>query len=175
VSRRSVSTSVAARVPVARDALFDAFIEVDLEQILLGYGPIPAVTSTSGQTGPWDHVGSSRTVNLADGSTAREEVTECVTPQLFGYRVAEFTNPVRFFAREARGRWIFNEAGPHATDVTWTYAFTARSTPAAFALLPVVKLAWRGFMRSGLEELGRLAQAEGGRPAASPGPPRGSG
>ena len=162
-------------MPVAQEALFAWFIPVELSRILLGYGPIPAVVSTSDQTGPWDHVGSRRMVHLADGSTAREEVTECVGPQLFGYRVAEFSGPVRFLAREARGRWHFEPAGPHATDVTWTYSFVARSTPAAFAMAPMVRLAWRGFMRRGLEEVSRLASAEAGGPAASPSPPRDNG
>jgi hypothetical protein len=148
-----VSVTVRGRASEPRDALFARFIPVRLEDILTGYGPIPAVTGTSGQTGPWDVVGSSRTVHLSDGSQATERVTGCATPAQFAYTVSGFTNPVRFLAREARGRWTFAEAGGAATDVTWTYTFAARSLPAALLLAPVVRLAWRGFMRKGMAAL----------------------
>ncbi|HWI71396.1 MAG TPA: SRPBCC family protein, partial [Baekduia sp.] len=109
--------------------------------------------STSDQTGPWDVVGSRRTVHLSDGSTATEQVTACDAPRSFGYTVSGFTNPIRHLAREGRGEWSFEEAGDGATDVRWTYTFEARSRAAAVVLTPVVKLAWRGFMRRGLAAL----------------------
>lgn len=150
----TVATTVQRRIAEPRASLFARFIPVALPDILTGYGPIPAVTSTSAQTGPWDVVGSSRTVHLSDGSSATERVTACDTPRAFGYTVSGFTNPVRFLAREARGRWVFEEAdGGAATDVRWTYAFEARSRAAALVLAPVVRLAWRGFMRRGLDAL----------------------
>jgi Polyketide cyclase / dehydrase and lipid transport len=156
----TVTTSVSARIAVPRDVLFDRFIPIELPLILHRYGPIPAVVATSGQTGPWDRPGSSRTVHLGDGSTAREEVTVCERPRRFGYRVAGFSGPVRHAAAEARGRWWFTEAGEGATDVRWQYTFVARSPPARLALAPVVRLLWRGFMRAALD---RLAREAGGR------------
>jgi hypothetical protein len=149
----SVSTTVQRRIGEPRATLFARFIPVALPDILTGYGPIPAVTATSEQTGPWDVVGSRRTVHLADGSTATEQVTACDAPRAFGYTVSGFTNPVRHLAREGRGRWTFEEAGATATDVRWTYTFEARSRVAALLLAPVVKLLWRGFMRRGLDAL----------------------
>jgi hypothetical protein len=115
------------------------------------------VTSTSDQTGPWDVPGSARTVHLADGSTATERVTACTTPSYFAYTVSGFTNPVRFLAGEARGQWWFDVAhdDPNATEVRWTYAFEARSRATAAVLAPVVRFAWRGFMRRGLAALAR--------------------
>lgn len=151
----SVATTVQQHIAEDREPLFARFIAVALEDILTGFGPIPAVTSTSGQTGPWDVVGSSRTVHLADGSEARERVTACTTPASFAYTVAGFTNPVRLLAREAHGQWWFAKAPGGGTDVRWTYAFEARSWPAAALLAPVVKLLWRGFMRRGLAALAR--------------------
>lgn len=144
-----VSTTVSRRIDEPRDALWARFIPVKLEDILGKYGPVPAVTGTSGQTGPWDVVGSSRTVHLSDGSSASERVTRVQAPQAFGYTVSGFTNPVRFLAREARGVWVFAEDG----EVRWTYTFVARSVPAALVLAPVVRFAWRGFMRRALDAL----------------------
>jgi hypothetical protein len=157
----SVATTVQRTIAVAREPLFARFIPVDLPDILKRYGPVPAVVRTSGQTGPWDVVGSSRTVHLSDGSSATERVTACEAPRHFGYTVSGFTNPVRLLAREARGQWWFEEDADDAgaTRVRWTYAFEARSRPAALLLAPVVKLAWRGFMRRALSELDRLARA----------------
>lgn len=144
-----VSTTVSRRIDEPRDALFARFIPVRLEDILHRYGPVPAVTHTSGQTGPWDVVGSSRTVHLGDGSTAQERVTRCEAPHVFGYTVSGFTNPIRFLAREARGLWVFHESG----EVSWTYTFAARTPLHALLLLPVVRGPWRGFMRRALGAL----------------------
>jgi Polyketide cyclase / dehydrase and lipid transport len=153
-----VSTTVTRRIAEPRDALFARFVPVALEDILHAYGPVPAVTGTSEQTGPWDVVGSTRTVHLADGSRAQERVTRCETPEAFGYTVDAFTNPVRLLARHARGEWTFTERGA-ATDVTWTYTFAARNPLAAAVLLPVVTLAWRGFMRRALAAFAALSAA----------------
>jgi hypothetical protein len=144
-----VATTVTRRIDEPRDALFARFITIRLEDILHRYGPVPAVTGTSGQTGPWDVVGSSRTVHLADGSSASERVTLCEAPRAFGYTVSGFTNPIRWLAREARGLWVFEESG----EVRWTYTFAARSLPAAFVLAPIVRVFWRGFMRRALDAL----------------------
>jgi hypothetical protein len=144
-----VSTTVTRQVDEPREALFERFIPIRLEDILRRYGPIPAVVGTSGQTGPWDAVGSERTVHLGDGSTATERVTLCDPPQTFGYTVSGFTNPIRLLAREARGVWVFHEGG----EVRWTYTFAARSPAHALVLAPIVKTAWRGFMRRALDAL----------------------
>lgn len=144
-----VATTVTRRIEEPRETLWARFVPVKLEDILRGYGPVPAVTGTSGQTGPWDVVGSSRTVHLADGSSASERVTRVEAPRVFGYTVSGFTNPIRFLAREARGVWVFEEDG----EVRWTYAFAARSPAHAVVLAPVVRVLWRGFMRRALDAL----------------------
>jgi hypothetical protein len=144
-----VSTTVSRRIDEPRAQLWARFIPIKLEDILGRYGPVPAVTGTSDQTGPWDVVGSSRTVHLSDGSRASERVTRVEAPHVFGYTVSGFTNPVRFLAREARGVWVFEESG----EVTWTYTFAARSALAGALLAPVVRFAWRGFMRRALDAL----------------------
>jgi hypothetical protein len=92
-------------------------------------------------------------VHLSDGSTATERVTACDAPRAFGYTVSGFTSPIRHLASEGRGEWSFEDAAGGGTDVRWTYTFEARSGPAAVLLAPVVKVAWRGFMRRGLAAL----------------------
>jgi polyketide cyclase/dehydrase/lipid transport protein len=156
----NVATTVSIRIPSAREPLFDWFIPIELPRILTGWGPVPAVVATSEQSGPWDTPGSRRTVHLADGSTAHERVTACERPASFGYTVNGFSGPVRYVAVEGRGQWWFEAAGPGATDVRWTYTFQARSRAAALLLTPVVKVAWRGFMRRGLDRLAALARDE---------------
>lgn len=156
--RPTISTTVTTTAPVPRAPLFDLFIPVALPEILTGWGPIPAVTATSDQTGPWDQPGSTRTVHLADGSTACERVTDCTTPAYFAYVVSDFTNPIKYLAREGRGQWWFDEAGAGATHVRWTYTFEARSRAAGLLLAPVVHAAWQRFMRVGLARLVALAR-----------------
>ena len=107
----SISVTATARVAVARDPLFAWFIPIELPRILAGYGPVPAVVSSSDQSGPWDVVGSARTVHLADGATARERVTACDPPAYFAYTVAEFSHSLRHLAVEGRGQWWFDAAG----------------------------------------------------------------
>jgi hypothetical protein len=156
----NVATTVSIRIPSAREPLFDWFIPIELPRILTGWGPIPAVVATSEQSGPWDTPGSRRTVHLADGSTAHERVTACERPASFGYTVHGFSGPVRHVAVEGRGQWSFEAAGAGATEVRWTYTFQARSRVAGLLLTPVVKIAWRGFMRRGLDRLAALAHDE---------------
>jgi hypothetical protein len=158
----NVATTVSIRIDRAREPLFDWFIPIELPRILTGWGPIPAVVATSDQSGPWDTPGSRRTVHLADGSLAHERVTACARPAVFAYTVNGFSGPVRHAAVEGRGQWWFEAAGAGATDVRWTYTFQARSRAAALLLTPVVKIAWRGFMRRGLDRLAALAHDEVG-------------
>jgi hypothetical protein len=166
----SVTTTVSIRIDRAREPLFDWFIPIELPRILTGWGPVPAVIGTRDQSGPWDTVGSRRTVELADGSTAHERVTLYERPSAFGYTVDGFSGTVRHAAVEGRGRWTFDAAGPEATDVRWTYTFQARSRAAALLLTPVVKIAWRGFMARALQRLAELARDEVGPTAATTAP-----
>lgn len=157
---RSVSTIAKARISKPQAELFDCFIPIELPRILLGYGPVPAVVSTSDQSGPRDRPGSSRTVHLADGNTAHEQVTAYERPRYFAYRVSEFSNFIRHLSDEACGQWWFTETSADVNEVVWSYSFLARSRAAQLILLPVVKLAWRGFMRAGMQAFGELAATE---------------
>lgn len=163
---RSVSTTVSAAMKVPKSDLFSWFIPVELSDILLGYGPLPRVVATTDQTGPWDRPGSKRTVHLADGTTALEEVTDCEYPAYFAYRVSNFTNMLRFLVRDARGQWWFTK-GSNATRVAWTYTFNARSPLAGLLLFPIVKLLWRGYMRVAINATKTLAETQATNQKAS--------
>jgi hypothetical protein len=155
-----ISTTVTARVAAPRAALFDWFIPIPLPRILREYGPIPSITSTTGQTGAWDVPGSSRVVHLADGHTARETVTACERPGYFAYRVGDFDNFLGRLAAQATGEWRFTDEPGETTGIRWTYTFHARNAFAAMVMLPIVKIFWRGFMRQAIAALRELALAE---------------
>lgn len=128
-------------------AVFD-FVAAEgvLPIVLTGYGMLPAVTSTSGNTGPWDQPGSSRTVHLADGTTSREEITDYKRPLYFAYRTSEYTFALRHLASSARGQWWFDDRG-RQTHVRWTYTFTAKSALTAILLRLFSQFQWAGYMR----------------------------
>jgi hypothetical protein len=155
-----IQATVTTRVNVPRTELFDWFIPIELPRILLRYGPIPAIISTSGQNGPWDVVGNSRKVHTADGNTAVETVTAYERPGYFAYRVSQFSNFLGPLTMDAGGQWWFTDGPRQTTDVRWTYTFNARNPLAASALVPIVKVVWRGFMRQALDKVGELAGIE---------------
>lgn len=155
-----VSITRTAMLPGAPEAVF-AFIAAEdvLPKVLTGYGPLAAVVATSDHTGPWDQVGSARVVHLADGSTAREQVTLLEAPRRFAYRVWDFSNPIiKALATEARGHWTF-VAAAQGTQVTWTYTFVAKNAVTAVPLSAIAQVLWRGYMDVCLENSVRLMTA----------------
>ena len=113
-----------ARAPL--DQVFRAIAPVPLAEIFTGYGPLPAVVRTREQTGEWDHVGATRTVELADGSEAHEQITSYDEPSHFGYRLSGFTGVLRFLITHADGAWRFTEPRTGDTHIRWTYTFQPR-------------------------------------------------
>ena len=153
------------------DQVWAAFVPVDLAQVFpRPKGPIPAVTGVSGQTGPWDVVGSARHVHLADGSRVREEIlasTPCdgAAPSggaaRFAYRVAGFTGPLAALTDAAHGEWRFVADGPARTEITWRYTFSPRGWWVRPALALLVATVWRAYMADGLDNVRRLAEGAG--------------
>lgn len=117
-----------------------------LPEVLTGFGLLPAVSRTSGNTGPWDRPGSIRTVHLADDSTSREQVTAFKRPGHFAYRTSEYTFAADFFASSATGEWWFEEA-TGGTSVRWAYTFHARSRWKSLLLMLFMHTQWLGYMR----------------------------
>ena len=70
--RRGLTFEATMEIDVAAaiELVFDFVSAEDvLPKVLTGYGLLPPVERTSGNTGPWDRPGSSRTVHLADGNS----------------------------------------------------------------------------------------------------------
>lgn len=152
-----ISITRTALIPGAPEAVF-AFIAAEdvLPKVLTGYGPLPAVVRTSDHTGPWDQVGSARVVHLADGGSAREQITLFESPRRFAYRVWDISNPIiKTLAVEARGNWTFVAVGQN-TQVNWTYTFVARNAVTAVPLSLIARVLWRGYMDVCLENSVRL-------------------
>ncbi len=152
-----VSITRTALIPGTPEAVF-AFIAAEdvLPKVLTGYGPLPAVVRTSDHTGPWDQVGSARVVHLADGGTAREQVTLLEAPHRFAYRVWDVSNPiVKTLAVQARGDWTFVAVG-QSTRVSWTYTFKAKNAVTAVPLSVIAQVLWRGYMDVCLDNTVRL-------------------
>jgi Polyketide cyclase / dehydrase and lipid transport len=143
------------------DAVFKFITAEDvLPKVLTGYGLLPAVLRTSGNTGPWDRPGSARVVHLADGSTVREQLTGYDSPKRFTYRVWEFGNPiVRALATQATGEWDF-VATAEGTQVTWTYTFQAKNAATALSLSGIAQILWRGYMDVCLENTQKIMLAQ---------------
>lgn len=141
---------------VSKEQAFLHIVPIDLASIFTGYGPLPSVTKTLDQTGPWDAAGRTRTVVFSDGSSARESLTEYEYPNRFAYRITEFTGALRFLTREARGEWWFETLpGQSATTVRWRYEFFSRSRMLAPLVGLFTRCLWRGYMAKAL----RLSKA----------------
>ncbi|MDO8900242.1 MAG: SRPBCC family protein [Phenylobacterium sp.] len=163
----SAQVSTAASASLAQ--VWAAFVPIDLAQVFpRGSGPIPAVVGTRDQTGPWDVVGSARQVHLADGTSVREEIlasdpSDGAAPSggraRFAYRVDGFTGPLAALTDAAFGEWTFVETAPGRTEITWRYTFVPRSSLMAAPLSVIIALFWRTYMRRGIENVRRLAEA----------------
>lgn len=147
-----VAVTVRGRVRAPIQDVFHFVVAEDvLPKVLLGYGPVPGVVATSGNTGPWDVPGSMRTIHLKNGDTAREQVTDFQPPSYFAYRVSDFTFVLKHLATQGRGQWWFT-SGEGGTHVKWTYTFMARSAFTQPFLRIFALLLWRGYMRVAIRE-----------------------
>jgi hypothetical protein len=133
-------------VPGNLQEVFD-FVAAEgvLPEVLTGFGLVPSVVSTSDVTGPWDKPGSSRTVHLAGGSTAHEEVKAYSRPSYFAYRVSNPTFSLRYLMAHARGQWWFSSV-EGGTSVRWTYTFRAKGMLTKLPLTLFARTQWTGYM-----------------------------
>ncbi len=147
---KSYSTSVQVDIAAPQAAAFDHIVPGELTSIFTGYGPLPAVVGTRDQTGGWDAAGQTRTVLLAGGSSAHEQLTEYTYPQSFSYTVSNFTGILRPLVASAHGEWWFEPGMPTGTHVKWTYTFTARSSFSAPLVWFLATVLWKGYMDKAL-------------------------
>jgi polyketide cyclase/dehydrase/lipid transport protein len=132
------------------ETAFEVIVPIDLPRIFRGFGPLPAVVATAGQTGGWDHVGASRVVKLSDGRDVNERITAYDRPRYFAYRVGPFeAGPLRHLVVEADGEWWFTARGATSTAIRWTYTFRPRRYAAPFVRLLIARL-WRGYAKRAL-------------------------
>lgn len=155
-----VSTRVSVEVAAPQEWFFYWFLSVDLTKIMPGYGLIPGVVGVEDQTGPMHVPGSSRRLQLADGTTATEQVTSCEPPKVVQYRLYELTNLFRHLVAEARGEIWFSEIQEDRTRVEWQYTFFGRSRVSTLVLKLLIPLQYRGFMQSALDRSKRLAEEQ---------------
>ncbi len=145
-----------AVVSAGSEAAFDFVAAEDvLPKVLTGYGLLPAVVATSGNTGSWSEPGSRRIVHLADGSTAREEVTRYDRPGHFAYRVSDPTFALRHLMDEARGEWWFDPVEGGGTRIRWTYSFRPRNALAALPLALFARTQWASYMDACMDNVVR--------------------
>jgi hypothetical protein len=150
---REIAVTRYLTVSAGIEHAFDVLSAEDvLPSLLHRFGPIPAVVGTTELTGPWVTPGASRTVVLADGGSAHEELTDYERPRYFAYRVTELPAPLGVLVRSARGRWWLDSAAGH-TQIRWTYSFEPATRAAAPVLWPVVHVLWRGYMRGAMRAL----------------------
>lgn len=143
------SALVSAKTKADQQTTFLFTVPVDLTSIFVGWGPLPAVQATKHQTGNWDAVGQTRTVQLSDGSLAQEQLTGYTALTSFTYSVTPQTGPLSVLVSEAQGVWWFLPCADDGTEIWWEYAFK----PKAVWFLPVVLLVavlWEGYMRRAL-------------------------
>jgi hypothetical protein len=142
----TVAHSVSRRLDVDVERVFDVVAAEDvLPEVLHRWGPIPGVRGTRDLTGPWDTPGSTRTVVLEDGSTAREQLLVWERPTRFEYRVDRFSNALGRLVDHAIGSWEF-AGSERGSEFRWTYSFRARGRLSAAVLMLVVHTAWARYM-----------------------------
>jgi hypothetical protein len=144
-----VPVTVEAVAKASVELTFDAIVPIELPKMFLGYGPLPAVTGTRDLTGEWDHVGATRTVDLADGSSAREEITAYERPRYFAYRLSGFTGSLRALVNDVRGEFWFSAANDGRTEIRWRYAFEPRRLRRPIVALVLARL-WRAYARKAI-------------------------
>ena len=114
------------------------------------------------QTGAWDAVGQSRTLELSDGSTVVERLTVVDAPRRFAYRLSDFTGPFGGLVAFAEAEWDF-DAAVEGTRIRWTYSFHAQPKRGWIVRL-IVRLFWARYMKKVLPgfiaEVERVAKAK---------------
>jgi hypothetical protein len=133
---------------------FAVIAPIDLSLIFTGWGLLPGVRGVRDQTGAWDAPGRSRYVDLVDGSSATERLTEYTRPHSFAYELTEFTGVLGRLVTRVRGEWTFTPDGARSL-IRWTYSFFPRPGRALLVRWGVVPL-WRHYAAA---TLGKAANA----------------
>jgi hypothetical protein len=148
--------------PAGPDRTFAIVTPSDPTRFYPRSGPLPAVVAVRDQTGAWDAVGQSRTLELSDGSTVVERLTVVDPPRRFAYRLADFTGSFGGLVAFAEAEWDF-DANARGTRIRWNYSFHAQPKRGWIVRL-IVRLFWGRYMKRVLPgliaEVERLAKAK---------------
>ena len=151
---KPIVIEVEGQIPVPIETVYDVFLPIDLTTIMLGYGPLPAVTAVEEESGPWDSIGESRIIRLADGHGMLETLTRVDRPRGFSYTLSNLTNVLRLLVHRFHGTWIFetcSAAGePPVVRATWRYEFDVRSWFTRPVSWLILTLFWRPYMAGAL-------------------------
>ncbi|OBF59494.1 hypothetical protein A5756_05885 [Mycobacterium sp. 852002-53434_SCH5985345] len=142
-------------VSVAPDAAFHGTLPIPLPEIFgRRYGPIPPIKEVRDQTGAWDAAGQSRTIILAGGGRAREDLTSVDPPRSFGYRLTQIHGPMALLVGSVTGEWIFTPADG-GTEITWRWAIYPKSVLSVPGL-PLFGMLWKRYARQVLGDLAEV-------------------
>ena len=109
------------------------------------FGPLPAVVAVHGQPAYWDVVGYSRTLELSDGGSVVETITQSDPGAFFGYDLSNFEKLFGRLVSGARAEWTFSVEGA-TTRIRWSYAF--HPLPGrGLVVRAIVALFWAPYMR----------------------------
>jgi hypothetical protein len=109
------------------------------------FGPLPAVVAVHRQPADWDVVGYSRTLELSDGGSVVETITQSDPGVFFGYDLSAFQKPFGRLVSGARAEWTFSPEGA-TTRIRWSYAFYPLAGR-GLAVRAIVALFWAPYMR----------------------------
>jgi len=148
--------------PAKPDRTFAILTTSDPTRFYPKYGPLPAVVAVRNQTGAWDAVGQSRTLDLSDGGTLVERITVLDAPRRFAYRLSDFTGMFGNLVAFAESEWDF-DASVEGTRIRWTYSFHAQPKRGWVVRL-IVRLFWARYMNRVLPgmiaEIARVTRAK---------------
>lgn len=138
----ATATALAAAMP---DATWSFITAHDPARYYPAFGPLPAVTAVSDQTGPWTVVGQSRMLHLSDGGSVVETITDAASPTYFAYDLSDFRRLFGRLVSGARAEWRLEREGD-GTRIRWAYAFHPRRG-AGLVVAVIVQLWWSRYMR----------------------------
>jgi Polyketide cyclase / dehydrase and lipid transport len=152
----TVPVTTQGRTVLEPATAFKIVMPIDLPSVLPRWGFFPGVRGVRDQTAAWDRVGTTRRLDLTDGSSAVEKLTEYDPGRSFAYEVTNITSVLGRLVFGVRGEWTFTTDGP-GTVIRWTYEFKPRPgmlVPVRFGLAAP----WRAYMNAGLGRV--IAAAE---------------
>lgn len=151
----ATSASATAKIIVTTTPkqAFDISSPLDPSRFYGAFGPLPAVVGVRDQSGDWDTVGRTRTLELSDGGSVVETITDVESPTLFAYDLSDFAGAFGMLVAGARAEWTFERTAV-GTLVTWVYTFHGRPAR-GWIVRAIVRLWWGRYMERVLPMIGR--------------------